>query len=109
MINAFEILGIDSEEIKWQHWALCANMGHDDFFEGYESNAPVARAVDQACLSCPVMTQCLQWGIDNGEYGVWGGIYLSAGKVDKAKNSHKSPDIWEEIRKRIKNFNVKLK
>ena len=27
-------------------------------------------------------------GVKNNDYGVWGGIYLSAGSIDKSKNIH---------------------
>lgn len=67
----------------------------------YETNENIAKDIDQACLSCPVMAQCLDWGTSHGEYGVWGGIYLNAGKPDTSRNSHKTPNIWQEIRKRI--------
>ena len=43
---------------------------------------------------------CYKSGIDNNEYGVWGGIYLNAGAVDKMRNTHKTKEIWKQINKR---------
>lgn len=96
-----ETLGIDVDELEWQDLALCAGMETNKFYDEYESNERVARMIDQACLSCPVLAQCLERGTENGEYGVWGGIYLTSGKPDNNRNSHKTPDIWEAIRERI--------
>lgn len=95
------ILGIDLEDIEWQDLAICDGMDVNDFYDNYESSTTVARVIDQACLSCPVLKQCLEAGTDNGEWGVWGGIYLSSGKPDKNKNAHKTADVWDRIRVRI--------
>ena len=96
-------LGLDLDELDWQDLALCEaeDIPTSDFYEGYENSESVARSIDEACLSCPVMAQCLQRGIENNEWGVWGGIYLNSGKPDTNRNSHKAPDIWEAIRERI--------
>lgn len=91
----------DLDGVKWQDWALCKGMPTNDWYDNYESSQSAARAVDQACLSCPVLAQCLQAGVENSEWGVWGGIYLVAGKPDKNKNAHKTPEIWKEIKERI--------
>lgn len=101
MSSVLEALGLDPDELEWQDLALCAGMTTNDFYENYESNERVARVVDQACLSCPVLAQCLSWGMDNGEWGVWGGIYLTSGKPDNNRNNHKTQDIWEAIRERV--------
>jgi hypothetical protein len=53
------------------------------------------------CLSCPVRKECLQAGVENNEWGVWGGVFLTAGKPDQNKNSHKTPEVWEQIREGI--------
>lgn len=94
-------LGIDLDDLEWADLALCGGWDTNDFFENYESSPRVARMIDQACLSCPVMKQCLEAGTINGEHGVWGGIYLTAGKKDKNRNSHKSEEDWKNIRERI--------
>lgn len=101
MLDALRVLGIDLEELEWQDLALCEGMETNLFYDDYESDEQVANMVDQACLSCPVLAQCLQRGIDNSEWGVWGGIYLVSGKPDTNRNAHKTPDIWQQIKERI--------
>jgi len=97
----FAALGIDPDDAEWQDFALCAGQSVWRFHEGYESSPRIAKTTDEMCLSCPVRKVCLQSGIENGEYGCWGGVYLSNGKVDKTKNAHKTPDVWEQIREGI--------
>lgn len=103
MSDVLSELGLDLEELQWQDLALCrtSSMPTAEFYDAYENSSSVAKSVDEACLSCPVLAQCLQRGVDNGEWGVWGGIYLVSGKPDMNKNSHKTPDIWEAIKERI--------
>lgn len=101
MSDALSVLGIDLEALEWQDLALCDGMETNLFYDDYESDEQVANMVDQACLSCPVLAQCLQRGVDNGEWGVWGGIYLVGGKPDMNRNAHKTPDIWQHIKERI--------
>ena len=59
------------------------------FFDDYEEDKVVAEQADNMCLSCPVAKACLLDGEENNSYGVWGGLYLTSGKIDKNKNSHK--------------------
>jgi hypothetical protein len=76
-------------------------MDPELFYSKYENDEEVAKQVDQACLSCPVMKQCGLRG-PQGEHGVWGGIYWNgSGKPDNNRNSHKTPEIWEDIRERL--------
>lgn len=104
MKSVFELLGLDETDLEWQNLALCrSGMDTNDFYENYESSGAVASVIDQVCLSCPVMAQCLEYGIDNGEYGVWGGIFLNGGKPDKNRNSHKTGTTWKEIKDKIGN------
>lgn len=102
MSDALSELGLELEEIEWQDLSLCdQTMPTNYFYDDYESDVNVAKMVDEACLSCPVMAQCLLRGVENGEWGTWGGVYLVSGKPDKNRNSHKTPDIWNAIRERI--------
>lgn len=54
-------------------------------FMAVRSNGQEARKrVDVArdiCLSCPLQVACLKFGQQHRETGVWGGEYLSSGKV----------------------------
>jgi hypothetical protein len=98
--SIFKTLGIDPDELEWKMLAVCRGVDTNMFFELYDDEQ-VAHMVDDMCLSCPVMSQCLKAGIDNSESGVWGGIFLSLGKPDDNKNKWKTPDIWSQIRDRI--------
>lgn len=101
MSSILDDLGIDPDEFEWQDLALCSQMPTSVFYEDYESSDDSARATDQACLRCPVMKQCFFAGSD-GEHGVWGGVYWNgAGVPDTNKNSHKTEEVWLEIRRRV--------
>lgn len=109
-MSLLDELDIDPEDFHWKDLGLCQKTGVvikpdgtviDNMFDEYETNERVAKQVDQMCLHCPVMAQCAQAG-SKGEWGVWGGIYWNgAGKPDKNKNSHKTPEVWDEIKKRM--------
>jgi hypothetical protein len=96
-----ELLGIDLDELEWQDLALCDGMDINLFYDDYEADDNVASMIDEACLSCPVMAQCLQEGLNNNEWGVWGGYYLTSGKVDKNRNSHKTKEVVQRIKEKI--------
>jgi hypothetical protein len=101
MSSELSLLGIDLDDLEWKDFALCQGRPTNEHYDDYESDENIAKIVDERCLSCPVMVQCLQRGMDNGEWGVWGGIYLVSGKKDTNKNAHKTQDVWDEIRKKI--------
>ena len=100
-LSVLDALGIDPDDLEWQDLAVCHGLDISRFYEGYEQSVRTAKLTDQICLSCPVRRQCLSAGVENSEHGVWGGIYLTAGRVDDTKNQHKTSDIWEEIREGI--------
>jgi hypothetical protein len=100
-VSLLDELGIDPEDFTWHDLALCDGMDPELFYSKYESDEEVAKQVDEACLSCPVMKQCGLRG-PTGEHGVWGGIYWNgSGKPDVNRNSHKTPDVWDQIRERL--------
>ena len=101
MSDILSILGLEGEEFTWKNLAVCNGMPTDMFFNEYESDENVARMVDEACLSCPVMKQCIDYAVNNSEWGVWGGVYLVNGKPDTNRNSHKTEQTWSEVRSRI--------
>ena len=100
MSDILNDLNSDEDNIRWWHLAACQGMDTNLFFDKYELDVKIATNIDQACLSCPVISMCYKSGIDNNEYGVWGGIYLNAGAVDKMRNTHKTKEIWKQINKR---------
>lgn len=100
-MSLLDELGIDPEDFTWHDLALCDGMDPELFFTKYESDEEVAKQVDQTCLHCPVMKQCSLAG-QKGEHGQWGGIFWNgSGKPDKNRNSHKTPEIWNEIGERL--------
>jgi hypothetical protein len=100
MSSILNDLGLDPEEFEWWDLAACKGMDTHLFYDKYESDPNIAKNVDQACLACPVIKNCLKAGNDNDEYGVWGGIYLSSGSTDKARNIHKTEEVWKQLKVR---------
>ena len=86
----------------WADHALCINAQNRWFFEQYERDENVAKAIDEMCLVCPVMKQCLAKRQATGSEGLWGAVYWNKlGVPDKTANSHKTPEIWERIKDAI--------
>lgn len=101
-VNFLEAMGLDLETFTWHDLALCNGLKEPElFFDRYEGDSNVAKQVDDMCLHCPVMKQCAQAGMEQKEQGVWGGIYWWNGEPDPARNQHKTPEVWEEIRARM--------
>lgn len=100
MSEILDILGVDKEDIEWTDLAACKNITTDFFFDDYENDPILAKNIDQMCMACPVSKYCLEAGVENSEYGVWGGIYLSLGKLDKTRNSHKTQEFWKSWKKK---------
>lgn len=98
MSDILDDLGIDKDNFEWWHLAICNGMDTNLFYDKYEADINIAKSIDEACLSCPVVKMCYEAGIQNNEYGVWGGIYLNAGAVDKARNIHKTAEVWKKMR-----------
>jgi hypothetical protein len=86
----------------WQDEALCSGLDTQKYFDLYEEDQEVAKNTDRMCLACPVVKQCFDFGISTESWGVWGGIYLSDGKVDNIRNSHKTQETWNRVLKLIK-------
>ena len=76
-----------------------AELG-DENYEKYESDSNIAKSIDEACLSCPVIKMCYDSGVENEEYGVWGGVYLNAGSINRSRNTHKDQDTWKRLKKK---------
>ena len=98
MSNILDNLCVDSEDFSGWHLAVCRGMETNLFYDKYESDVNVAKNIDEACMSCPVIKMCFDSGVKNSEYGVWGGVYLSSGEIDKSKNLHKTPEAWKKLR-----------
>jgi hypothetical protein len=79
---------------KWQDDAKCLGMDTNIFFDKYEEDHAIARAVDKLCQGCPVNKTCFAVAVSNKDWGVHGGVYLKDGVIDKEFNAHKSKDDW---------------
>jgi len=89
---------LEDDDLQWHHLSLCQGMDTILFYDAYEADPVFAQTMDEICLSCPVRSICLQEGVENNEYGLWGGVFLTNGKADKQKNAHKTDEVWQEIR-----------
>ena len=98
MSNILNNFQYDKNDIEWQDLAACLGMDTSLFFEKYETDVNMAKAIDECCLACPVRKMCHESGTSNDEYGVWGGVYLTLGKPDKLKNSHKAKEVWKKLK-----------
>jgi len=94
-------LGLDESTLSWYQLSSCRGMDLNLFYELYEENEEIAKAIDERCLSCPVFKECLMTATDDKDYGVRGAIYLSNGKPDKQRNAHKTPEVWSRIQERL--------
>jgi len=86
------------EDILWYHLGVCRGMDIKWFYEDYESDPVFAANMDSICLSCPVRAACLREGVENQEYGLWGGVFLINGKADPTRNQHKTEEVWDIIK-----------
>lgn len=56
----------------WYEGAACAGMNPNLFFPDFDSLVEEKAII--TCGSCIIRERCLQWAIDNDEWGVWGGL-----------------------------------
>lgn len=98
MSNILNDLGVDKDDFDWWHLAVCRGMETNLFYDKYEVDPNIAKSIDEACFSCPVIKMCYESGVENSEYGVWGGVYLTSGDIDMSKNLHKTSEAWKKLR-----------
>lgn len=56
---------------------LCASVGGDFWFpekEAGSSNSTEMLMAKSICRQCPHQAECAEWGIQNENFGIWGGI-----------------------------------
>lgn len=56
----------------WAEHALCRQVDPELFFPEERGPTRESRKTKQLCLSCDVVTPCLQWALNNNEHGIWG-------------------------------------
>lgn len=98
MSNIIEELGLDPDNLRWYQLAACSGTDINMFYDDYESDNHLAAQVDEMCMHCPVIKQCYNEGVSNKERGVWGGIYMDLGRVDREYNDHKTPEVWKRLK-----------
>lgn len=81
---------------QWKDEAKCLGMDTNLFFDSYEDDKKLAASIDKLCQSCPVNNKCFAVGLSGKDWGVWGGIYLKDGIIDKEHNSHKTKNDWAD-------------
>jgi WhiB family redox-sensing transcriptional regulator len=72
--EASELWGLfdASEDVSWQHKALCAQTDPEAFFPEKGGSTREAKMI---CSRCEVHEQCLKWAIERDErFGIWGGM-----------------------------------
>lgn len=79
---------------QWKDNAKCLGMDTNLFFDVYEEDKKLAASIDKLCQSCSVNKQCFAVGVSGKEWGVFGGVYLKDGAIDKENNNHKSKQDW---------------
>jgi hypothetical protein len=98
MSDILNELGVDEEDLSWWHLAVCRGLDTNLFYDKYEIDAKTAKNIDEMCMSCPVAKMCYKSGTNNNEHGVWGGIYLNSGSIDKSRNVHKDDATWKKLK-----------
>jgi hypothetical protein len=98
MSSILDNLGVDKDDFQWFHLALCNGMDTNLFYDKYEADVNIAKNIDEACIGCPVIKMCYESGIENNEHGIWGGVYLNSGSVDKTRNTHKTKEVWKKLK-----------
>lgn len=67
------------ENYEWQAEAACRNVDPELFYYPDAERGTARRrrevAAKKVCASCPVLSVCAQFALDNVEvYGIWGGL-----------------------------------
>ncbi len=82
--SLLDMLGLEVDTVDWWQLSKCRNMDTDLFYDTAENNPVVYTNITKSlCYMCPVKMSCLKYGVENKEYGIWGGIYLNAGVPKK--------------------------
>ena len=124
-MSILDELGLDPDALSWRDLAACKNIVqvfyvdehgyvvgpgegvrkvYDPMYDSYEEDEPpyvTRKATDGMCLSCPVQKICYEEGKSNKESGVWGGVYLTNGRIDRTRNEHKTREDWKVLKEEL--------
>jgi WhiB family redox-sensing transcriptional regulator len=67
-MSAINVVILKTE--KWMESAVCASADPEEWFPEKGVRAVKAKRI---CATCPVIDDCLQFALKNGETGIWGG------------------------------------
>ena len=61
--------------VDWEK-AACAGLPVNYFYDVEESREAFKEMalVRPVCMACPIQMDCLKWGFEHEEFGVWGGL-----------------------------------
>jgi len=65
----------DAVDTDWRDHAACRDVDPDLFFPFGTAGSSLLQIEEarRICRACPVSAPCLQWALDGGHAGVWGG------------------------------------
>jgi hypothetical protein len=86
---------------NWKDEARCVGLDTNLFFDKYEDDKSMSTTIDKLCMACPVRKKCFAVGVSNKEWGVYGGVYLKDGNIDREHNNHKTKKDWFNIWKSL--------
>jgi WhiB family redox-sensing transcriptional regulator len=71
----------------WQYEKpLCSEVGGDFWFPEQNGIAVELQMAKKICSSCTHKTECLEWALDNEDFGIWGGTTnLERRKIKKLR------------------------
>lgn len=79
MKDFVERLGLDPETFEWQALGLCVGVEPEVFHSLSDRSPRIRNQAVAICDACPMQQICLEEGIRNKEYGIWGGKRLERG------------------------------
>jgi WhiB family redox-sensing transcriptional regulator len=58
----------------WYEEPACAEVGSDFWFPDKAEDSREIQMAKRLCHSCTHKEECLEWGINNEAFGIWGGL-----------------------------------
>lgn len=62
-------------DVEWE-LAACQFLEGRLWFPDKETGGQMPEIVKRICDGCDIKEDCLQYALDNGEVGVWGGVHF---------------------------------
>ena len=73
--------------------AACASVDTEVFFPVSGWHAKQVAEAKAVCAGCPVRAGCLQWTLEHGEHGIWGGTTESERDNTRRKHTDLDPTV----------------